>query len=168
MINLIEPKTDDIKIIFACGTHVPADMSFIRNILGDEIYRKYEKGIRVSSTQNPSSKYEWIGVTGRGTPVELNKELFDRDLLISSLNVQPHYFAGYEGGAKALLPGCSGLKTITINHGNVIGNPGCHELMIQGKLQREEMNEVPRRIKDIISNTNRNLDLVVNQDGSLV
>jgi len=168
LINLIEPKTDDIKIIFACGTHVPADMSFIRNILGDEIYRKYEKGIRVSSTQNPSSKYEWIGVTGRGTPVELNKELFDRDLLISSLNVQPHYFAGYEGGAKALLPGCSGLKTITINHGNVIGNPGCRELMIKGNLLREDMNEVPGILKDFMKIEHRILDFVYNQNGTLV
>src|SRR5213079_45526 len=165
---LSEPKTDDIKIIFACGTHVPADMSFIRNILGDEIYRKYEKGIRVSSTQNPSSKYEWIGVTGRGTPVELNKELFDRDLLISSLNVQPHYFAGYEGGAKALLPGCSGLKTITINHGNVIGNPGCRELMIKGNLLREDMNEVPGILKDFMKIEHRILDFVYNQNGTLV
>src|SRR5207253_1106210 len=81
LINLIEPKTDDIKIIFACGTHLPADQSFIRRVLGEDIYKRYEKSIKVSSTQNPASKYEWIGVTDRGTPVELNKELFDRDLL---------------------------------------------------------------------------------------
>ena len=143
-------------------------MSFIRNVLGEDIHKKYEKSIRVSSTQNPSSKYEWIGVTGRGTPVELNKELFDRDLLISSLNVQPHYFAGYEGGAKALLPGCSGLKTITINHGNVIGNPGCRELMIKGNLLREDMNEVPGILKDFMKIEHRILDFVYNQNGTLV
>jgi lactate racemase len=168
LINLIEPKTDDIKIIFACGTHVPADTSFIRNVLGDDIYKKYEKNIRVSSTQNPSSKYEWIGITGRGTPVELNKELFDRDLVISSLNVQPHYFAGYEGGAKALLPGCSGLKTITTNHGYVIGNSNCRELMIKGNPLREDMNEVPGILKEYMKIEHRILDFVHNQNGTLV
>src|SRR4029077_17050738 len=168
LISLIEPKTDDIKIIFACGTHIPTDPSFIRKILGDEIYKKYEKSIRVSSTQNPTSKYEWICVTGRGTPVELNKELFDRDLLISSLNVQPHYFAGYEGGAKALLPGCSGLKTITTNHGYVIGNPACRELAIKGNPTREDMNEVARVLREFMKIEHRILDFVLNQDGSLV
>jgi nickel-dependent lactate racemase len=168
LIGLIEPKTDDIKIIFACGTHVPTDQTFIRRILGEDIYKKYEKSIKISSTQNPSSKYEWIGVTGRGTPVELNKELFDRDLLISSLNVQPHYFAGYEGGAKALLPGCSGLKTITTNHGYVIGNPNCRELMIKGNPLREDMNEVPGILKEYMKIEHRILDFVYNQNGTLV
>lgn len=168
LINLIEPKTDDIKIIFACGTHVPADPGFVRKVLGDDIYKKYEKSIKISSTQNPLSKYEWIGMTGRGTPVELNKELFDRDLLISSLNVQPHYFAGYEGGAKALLPGCSGLKTITTNHGYVIGNPSCRELMIKGNPLREDMNEVPNILKEYMKIEHRILDFVYNQNGTLV
>src|SRR5437899_3521537 len=168
LINLIEPKTDDIKFIFACGTHVPADQSFIRKVLGDDIYKRYEKSIKVSSTQNPGSKYEWIGLTGRGTPIELNKELFDRDLLVSTLNVQPHYFAGYEGGAKALLPGCSGLKTITTNHGYVIGNPSCHELVVKGNPMREDMNEVPNILKEFMKIEHRILDFVLNQDGTLV
>lgn len=168
LISLIEPKTDDIKFIFACGTHLPADQSFIRKVLGDDIYKRYEKSIKVSSTQNPASKYEWIGVTSRGTPVELNKELFDRDLLISTLNVQPHYFAGYEGGAKALLPGCSGFKTITTNHGYVIGNPSCRELVVKGNPMREDMNEVPNILKEYMKIEHRILDFVLNQDGSLV
>src|SRR2546427_1995239 len=168
LINLIEPKTDDIKIICAGGTHVPSEPDFIRKVVGEDIYNRYQKNIRVSSVKNPASKYEWIGLTGRGTPVELNKELFDRDLLISTLNVQPHYFAGYEGGAKALLPGCSGLKTITTNHGYVIGNPSCHELVVKGNPMREDMNEVPNILKEYMKIEHRILDFVLNQDGSLV
>ncbi len=168
LFSQIEPKTDDIKIIFVCGTHVPADPEYMRKILGEDIYNRYQKSIRVSSTRNPASKYEWIGVTNRGTPVELNKELFDRDLIISTLNVQPHYFAGYEGGSKALLPGCSGLKTITTNHGYAIGNPECHELVIKGNAIREDMNEVPRVLREFMKIEHRVFDFVLNQDGSLV
>src|SRR3989449_4924163 len=168
LISLIERKIDTINFFFAWGTHLPADQSFIRKVLGDDIYKRYEKSIKVSSTQNPGSKYEWIGLTGRGTPVELNKELFDRDLLVSTLNVQPHYFAGYEGGAKALLPGCSGLKTITTNHGYVIGNPSCRELVVKGNPMREDMNEVPNILKEYMKIDHRILDFVFNQDGSLV
>jgi len=168
LISMIEPKTDDIKIIFAGGSHVPSDPDFMRKVLGEDIYTRYQKNVRVSATKNPASRYEWIGVTSRGTPVELNKELFDRDLLLSTLNVQPHYFAGYEGGAKALLPGCSGLKTITTNHGYVIGNPNCRELVIGGNPVREDMNEVPRVLRESMKIEHRILDFVLNQDGSMV
>jgi lactate racemase len=168
LIATMEPKTDDIKIIFAGGTHVPSDAEFQKRVLGEDIYKRYEKSIRVSSTKNPASKYEWIGVTSRGTPIELNKELFDRDLLVSTLNVQPHYFAGFEGGAKALLPGCSGLKTITTNHGYVIGNPDCREMLIKGNTLREDMNEVPGVLRDFMKIEHRILDYVLNQDGSMI
>lgn len=165
---MIEPKTDDIKIIFAGGSHIPSDPDFMKKVLGEETYQRYQKSIRVSATKNPTSKYEWIGVTSRGTPVELNKELFDRDLLISTLNVQPHYFAGYEGGSKALLPGCSGLKTITTNHGYVIGNSNCRELVVKGNPLREDMNEVPGVLRESMKIEHRILDYVLNQDSSMV
>src|SRR5881628_650681 len=168
LINMIEPKTDDIKIICAGGTHVPSDPDFIKKVVGEDIYKRYQKNIKVSSVKNLTSKYEWIGMTSRSTPVELNKELFERDLLVSTLNVQPHYFAGYEGGAKALLPGCSGLKTITTNHGMVIGNPSCRELAIKGNPLREDMNEVPAVLKEFMKIEHRILDFVLNQDGSMV
>jgi lactate racemase len=168
LISMIEPKTDDIKIIFAGGTHTPSEPDFMQTVLGEDLYKRYQKSIKVSSVKNPSSKYEWIGVTSRGTPVELNKELFDRDLLVSTLNVQPHYFAGFEGGAKALLPGCSGLKTITTNHSYVIGNPSCKELAIKGNPLREDMNEVPGVLKESMKIEHRIFDFVLNQDGSMV
>ncbi len=168
LVSMIEPKTDDIKIIFGGGTHVPSDSDFHKKVLGEDLYTRYQKSIRVSSTKNPASKYEWIGRTSRDTPVELNKELFDRDLLISTLNVQPHYFAGYEGGAKALLPGCAGLKTITANHGYVLGNPNCRELVIKGNTTREDMNEVPGVLKEFMKIEHRVLDFVLNQDGSMI
>ena len=82
--------------------------------------------------------------------------------------MQPHYFAGYEGGSKALLPGCSGLKTITTNHGYVIGNPNCRELVIQGNPTREDMNEVPGILREFMKIEHRILDFVLNQDGSMV
>ena len=140
----------------------------MKKVVGEDIYKRYQKNISISTTKNPGCKYEWIGVTTRGTPVELNKELFDRDLLISSMNVQPHYFAGYEGGAKALLPGCAGLKTIATNHGYVVGDPNCRELVMKGNAVREDLNEVPGILRDTMKIEHRILDFVLNQDGSMV
>ncbi len=168
LVNILETKTDDIKLVCAGGTHTPSDPSFVRKVVGEDIYKRYQKSISVSSTRNPGCKYEWIGLTTRGTPVELNKELFDRDLLISSMNVQPHYFAGYEGGAKALLPGCAGLKTIATNHGYVVGDPNCRELVMKGNAVREDLNEVPGILRDTMKIEHRVLDFVLNQDGGMV
>jgi len=168
ILNILEQKTDDIKLISAGGTHTPSDPSFVKKVVGEDIYKRYQKNISISTTKNPGCKYEWIGVTGRGTPVELNKELFDRDLLISSMNVQPHYFAGYEGGAKALLPGCAGLKTIVTNHGYVVGDTNCRELVMKGNAVREDLNEVPGILRDTMKIEHRILDFVLNQDGSMV
>jgi len=168
ILNILEQKTDDIKLISAGGTHTPSDPSFVKKVVGEDIYKRYQKNISISTTKNPGCKYEWIGVTTRGTPVELNKELFDRDLLISSMNVQPHYFAGYEGGAKALLPGCAGLKTIATNHGYVVGDTNCRELVMKGNAVREDLNEVPGILRDTMKIEHRILDFVLNQDGSMV
>src|SRR5207245_5918008 len=83
LINLIEPKTDDIKIICAGGTHVPSEPDFIKKVVGEDIYKRYQKNIRVSSVKNPSTKYDRTGDKSRGTPLELNKEQYDRERQIT-------------------------------------------------------------------------------------
>lgn len=143
LLRKFEAETDDIKILVACGTHeVPPD-EHVKNVLGEESFLIYRKNIAYSSTKAPSSAYEHIGVTTRGTRVELNKELLDRDFILSTLCVRPHYFAGWEGGSKALLPGCSSILTISKNHSYVLGNPNARELVIDENPVREDINEVP-------------------------
>ena len=123
LLKHVEAKTDDIKLVIACGTHEAPPDDFVRKVVGREFWSNSRHKITVSSTQNPSSRFEPIGKTERGTVVELNEELLDRDFIISSLCVRPHYFAGWEGGVKALLPGCSSLRTVAKNHSYVVGNP---------------------------------------------
>ena len=142
LLEQLEAKTDDIKLVIACGTHEVPPGDFARKVVGRKFWSSSWYKVRVSSTQNPLSRYEAIGETKRGTVVELNEELLDRDFIISSLCVRPHYFAGWEGGVKALLPGCSSLRTVAGNHSYVIGNPRARELVIDGNPVREDMNEV--------------------------
>lgn len=166
LVRMIEKKTDDIKIISAHGTHAPSPSGFFERALGEELCASYKNNLVISTTQNPSSEYQYIGETDRGTPVELHKDLLDRDLIVSSFNVQPHYFAGYEGGAKSILPGCSSLRTIIANHSLVIGNPTARELRIDGNDLREDVNQsfsllskfgVKHRIMDFVLNRERNV-----------
>ena len=61
-------------------------------------------------------EYSYGGVTSRGTEVYYNPVLDDFDNVITIGSVEPHYFAGFTGGAKSLMPGIAAKKTITQNH----------------------------------------------------
>ena len=164
LVRKMESKTDDIKIVVASGTHVVPEIDFIEKVAGRELLARVWYKIRNSSTQNPLSKYEFIGVTLRGTDVELNKEILECDFILSSLCVRPHYFAGWEGGAKALLPGCASLKTVSKNHSLSVGNPNSKELVINGNPLREDMNEVPTLLKKGRGIEHKVIDFVPNKD----
>jgi nickel-dependent lactate racemase len=57
-----------------------------------------------------------LGCTSRGTDVYLNSEVFDADGIIAIGSVEPHYFAGFTGGRKFLLPALAGFKSVEMNH----------------------------------------------------
>ncbi len=164
LVKKMETKTNNIKIIIASGTHVVPEIDFVEKVAGRELLTKFWYKIRNSSTQNPLSKYEFIGTTSRGTEIELNKEILECDFILSSLCVRPHYFAGWEGGAKALLPGCASLKTVSQNHSLSVGNPNGKELIIKGNPVREDMNEVPSLLKKERGIEHRIIDFVPNKE----
>ena len=85
--------------------------------------------------------FEYFGQTTRGTPVLINKLLCDVDHVILTGTIVFHYFAGFGGGRKAILPGCAAMETIRMNHqwmmddrvglGITTGNP-CYEDQVEG------------------------------------
>jgi len=164
LVRKLEAKTDEVKIVIASGTHVVPEIDFVEKVAGRELLTKFWYKIRNSSTQNPLSKYEFVGVTSRGTIVELNKEILECDFILSSLCVRPHYFAGWEGGAKALVPGCASLRTVSKNHSLSVGNMDSKELIIKGNPVREDMNEVPSLLKKERGIEHRIIDFVPNKD----
>jgi len=58
----------------------------------------------------------YIGETKRGTPIFVNNLISDAEHIIICGTVVHHYFAGYGGGPKMIIPGCAGYETITRNH----------------------------------------------------
>ncbi|MCK5566456.1 MAG: nickel-dependent lactate racemase, partial [Actinomycetia bacterium] len=85
-----------------------------------------------------------IGKTSAGTPVEVFEDVLDCDLLIATGNIEYHYFAGYSGGAKAVMPGICTRASIQANHsmmldkrsvsGNVKDNPVREDIEEAGKM----------------------------------
>jgi len=103
-------KNSDIKVILGLGIHREHTEDEKRRLVGDYIF----KNIKVIDSD--PSKAKLIGKTSFGTPVEVFKEALDADLLIATGNIEYHYFAGYSGGAKAVMPGICTRSSIQANH----------------------------------------------------
>ena len=108
---ILEKLKGEIKIIFATGTHVPVNEKEAEELLGKEIANEYEW---VSHSQK--AKFVDYGVTNFGTPLFFNAEFANADAKILIGDVEYHYFAGYGGGRKSVLPGVAAEVTIETNH----------------------------------------------------
>jgi len=104
---------DHITFFCATGTHRPATHKELCTILGEEIVDRF-RIIQNDCTED--EQYLEVGVTSSGNRVRLNKEMMQCDLRILTGFIEPHFFAGFSGGGKALMPGMAHVETIRHNH----------------------------------------------------
>ncbi|MEM2109292.1 MAG: nickel-dependent lactate racemase [Candidatus Odinarchaeota archaeon] len=116
ILNYLEPQLEGRDFIFlvATGDHRAPTLEEIKKILGDKLYPKYHS--KVTYHESKKSELHYFGQSKRGTEIYLNKLLFDYGAIIAINSLEPHYFAGYTGGRKSLVPGVAGYQTITQNH----------------------------------------------------
>jgi nickel-dependent lactate racemase len=98
----------DIKIVFGLGTH--------RRMTHDEEMMLLKGCTAQPYIQHNPKRCRPLGVTKRGTPVEILDDVASSDLIVATGNIEYHYYAGYSGGAKALLPGVSSERSVVSNH----------------------------------------------------
>ncbi|KXA93462.1 hypothetical protein AKJ65_06305 [candidate division MSBL1 archaeon SCGC-AAA259E19] len=103
--------TDDISIVIAYGLHPPLDKKGQIDLLGEDIV----EGYRI--VNHDPGDTERLGETSKGVPIEVNKEVLEADFRISTGLIEPHFFAGFSGGRKSIMPGVSGREAIYGNHG---------------------------------------------------
>ena len=131
------PK-ENICFFCANGTHRLATDQELIKILGETIFKNYEI---VQNDANNPDLHEYVGTTTSGNEVFLNKEVLKCNVKILTGFIEPHFFAGFSGGGKALMPGMASAKTIKYNHsishlsnenvnwGITYGNPLWEEIM---------------------------------------
>lgn len=120
-------KDEQITVVFALGSHRVHKPEEQRQLVGEEVYS------RVRCVDAAKEGFTHIGVTASGTPVDIDPVVAQADRRICVGNIEYHYFAGYSGGAKAIMPGVSTRAAIQKNHskmvleeakaGNLLGNP---------------------------------------------
>jgi nickel-dependent lactate racemase len=102
------------SFIVATGAHRAPTEEEYRQILGPH-YERFRSKITAHNARDTGSQID-LGKTRNGTPILLDKAVFEADRIIVTGSVEPHYFAGYTGGRKAFLPGVAGYATIEANH----------------------------------------------------
>jgi len=128
----------EVTVVIATGAHRAATDAEIEQMLG----ARWSAALRVVSHDARAADLVDCGRTSRGTPVLICPEVARADLRIALGVVEPHEFAGFSGGRKAILPGVAGYASILANHapdrltdprtaaGSLSGNP-VHEDMIE-------------------------------------
>ncbi len=111
----------NMKIVFSLGAHRDMTEAEMQEAVGKEVFDRVPC---FNSQARRTEEFQFIGTTSRGTPVNVHREICNVDHVFLTGTVVQHYFAGYGGGRKAILPGCSALDTITANHKHMM-NPAC-------------------------------------------
>lgn len=103
----------DLRIIFATGVHRRVTREEKAELLTPFIVQRVRMLDHDSADE---SHHVSVGETERGTPVELNRALFDHSHVILTGAVGFHYFAGFTGGRKSICPGLASRRTIEATH----------------------------------------------------
>ena len=142
----------EITIVIALGSHRPQTKEEMMQMLGEDIVES------IPCVNSCECDFLTLGTTAGGTPIELAKPVVEADLLICLGNIEYHYFAGYSGGAKAIMPGVSTRKAIQANHSRMV-EPEAHAGRLVGNPVREDIEEaasacgipvIPMRDKEIL------------------
>ena len=103
----------DITILIATGCHRGTTKEELIGKFGEDIVKNENIYIHDCDERE---KLVSIGTLPSGGECEINKIAFEADLLVSEGFIEPHFFAGYSGGRKSVLPGIAGRKTVLANH----------------------------------------------------
>jgi len=132
--------SDNITLLNQLGTHRPNTREELETMLTPEVVANYR--VLNHEPENPEALVQ-VGTTADGTPALLNRQIVEADLRIITGFIEPHFFAGFSGGVKGIMPGCAGLETVMSNHGaKNIGDPQATFGVTVGNPLWEELRDI--------------------------
>jgi len=151
----------DITILVAAGYHRASTEAELRDKYGDEIVDKEKIVIHDSRDKDSMVK---VGILPSGGDLILNKLAIQADLLVAEGFIEPHFFAGFSGGRKSILPGIAGKETVLANHcSEFIDHPKARTGVLKGNLIHEDMLYAAKKV-----NLNFILNVVINGDKKII
>ncbi|MFX0005775.1 MAG: nickel-dependent lactate racemase [Promethearchaeota archaeon] len=104
---------NQITILIGTGLHRPTNENDLKTILGKELQGRFRV---ISHRANENDSLIQLGVLDNEIPILINKQYYTADLKILTGYVEPHFFFGFSGGRKSIVPGIAGAETIQANH----------------------------------------------------
>jgi nickel-dependent lactate racemase len=136
----------NVVLFNALGTHRPNTETELREMLSDDLVNRFQL---IQNDCHDQSTQICFGETSRGHPVWLNKSLIECDVKILTGFIEPHFFAGFSGGGKAVIPGMAGLDTILRNHdAGMIAHPDATWGVTTGNPIWEEVHEIVDKVEN--------------------
>lgn len=122
----------DITVVFGLGSHRAHTATERAQLAGEHVYG------RVRCIDSDPDDVQLIGHTKLGTPVTVFRPVLEADVRVCLGAIDYHWFVGYGGGYKGIVPAVSGIETIRANHrwmtapgavpGKRIGNPAREDI----------------------------------------
>jgi len=129
-LNAVGVPDADMRIVFALGTHRAMTEEEMVEAVGEAVAKRVKM---YNPDCHDESTLKYFGTTTRGTKVGFSKLVTDVDHIICTGGIVHHFFSGFGGGRKAMLPGVAAYETIRHNHsmmfdpnaviGKLEGNP---------------------------------------------
>ncbi len=156
-LNLAGVKDENVTVIFGSGTHRPVKPEEAAMLLGEEA----SKRVKAVSHDCRAPDLVLAGTTKQGNKVFLNRVFAEADVRILLGDVCFHYYAGYGGGRKSVLPAVSGEETIKVNHAQMLHS--CARTgVLEGNPVHEDMTDAAKLAKvdfvvNIVTNSKNGL-----------
>ncbi len=131
---------DRITLINALGTHRPQSEEELVRMLGEELVQRYRI---VQHDAWDDEQLVGVARNRAGRTVRVNRAYVEASVKILTGFVEPHFFAGFSGGPKAVLPGIADIESIMDNHGaELLSHPGATWAVTEGNPLWEELRDV--------------------------
>ena len=130
----------NITLINGTGTHRPNTDAELRRLLTDDVVDRYQV---INHNAEDLNELVQVGTTRAGGPALINRRVVEADVRISTGFIEPHFFAGFSGGPKGIMPGVAGLRTVLQNHSGVnLSNPQASFGVLDGNPIWEEIRDL--------------------------
>lgn len=137
-------ERENITLLNSTGTHRPNTKAELEQLLTPEVVANYRV---INHECEKEEDLVQFGTTRSGEPALINRHIADADVRIITGFIEPHFFAGFSGGPKGIMPGCAGLRTVMSNHGAAnINSPSASFGITKGNPIWEELLDIALRV----------------------
>jgi len=159
---------EDIEILVATGLHHPLNEEGLKEILGDDIVKRYKV---VNHDALDFDNMTYLGKTPlNGFPIYVNSSFLSFDLKILTGLIEPHFMAGYSGGRKSVCPGVSSVETVKYMHSpQILESPFATNCIVEKNPFHVEATYIARRsdvdfIVNVVLNESKKISAVFSGD----